>query len=418
MTHAWRGLSAAGLLSRAAVLAGVAFLAGCAGLRTPAPGAADAGAPPVACQIVYDAGSSGTRLFVYAREGSGWREQAGPKTVALADPVRQIRGKTHADIDAVTTGVVEQLDRIRQDGPASRNGKPEWQAFDWTRHCRVTDAMVLATAGMRIAEQEDRERSRQLWTQLKSKLQARLGAEVRVQARTLTGFEEGLYAWLAAREGRLDNRFGIAEMGGASAQVSFPCPDCEAGDDAVRSVRVKDQTLRFYSYSFLGLGQDEAPKVLGVDASCRYGVALTQPGWKRSDCADRIDLTRSTDLKDPYNFGSSPPAADARRDRGTTRRIPTDRAAIDGWVLTGAFNFLKSDAVQQCCEQQSACFEAPTSCFRAVYLDKYLGNLGIPVTSPRADVSWTHGAVVCSESRCLEAATPAPVCRWSASGCL
>lgn len=397
---------------RAAAAVALAIVAAaCAPLRPASTPSAAAG--PTDCQLVYDAGSSGTRLFIYAREGERWVEHAGPKTSALADPVRQIRGRTHADIPVVITDVVAQLDRVRQDGPMS-NGKPEWKGFDWTARCRVTDAMVLATAGMRIAEQEDAPRSRQLWTGLRERLQARLGGGVRVVARTLTGFEEGLYAWLAVREDRSDSRFGIAEMGGASSQVTFPCPGCSPSDDAVRTVIVKGQPLTMYSYSFLGLGQDEAPKTLGMAESCAYGAGLTRPGWKRADCEARIDVSGAMGMKDPYNFGL--PAAKGQP-RGTARQIPTARADAADWVLTGAFNYAEPTAVSSCCEQQGQCYEAPTSCFRAIYLDKYLGTLGIPVNSRKADVSWTQGAVLCSASRCL-AAAPAPVCRWSADGCL
>jgi hypothetical protein len=260
----------------AAAAVSLVALASCTTVQQPEkPATATA---PVACQVVFDAGSSGTRLYVYARQGAGWTEHAGPRTDALADPVRQIRGKRHADIDTVTTNVVEQLNRVRFDGPMRTDGKPEWTAFDWPTRCRISDAMVLATAGMRIAEQEDPQRSRELWSGLQRKLQQRLGAGVRVQARTLTGFEVGLYAWLAVREARADSRFGIAEMGGASAQVSFPCPQCDPTDDAVRTVTVKGQPLRFYSYSFLGLGQDEGTKTLGLADSCCWGAALKQAG--------------------------------------------------------------------------------------------------------------------------------------------
>jgi hypothetical protein len=217
------------------------------------------------------------------------------RTDALADPVRQIRGKRHADIDIVTTNGVEQLNRVR------------------------------------IAEQEDPQRSRELWSGLQRKLQQRLGASVRVQARTLTGFEEGLYAWLAVREARADSRFGIAEMGGASAKVSFPCPQCDPTDDAVRTVTVKCQPLRFYSYSFVGLGQDEAPKTLGLADSCRWGAALKRAGWQKSDCAQRIDLSVAKGLKDRYNFDL---LRTGNRARGTERSIPTRSADATAWVLT------------------------------------------------------------------------------------
>ena len=44
------------------------------------------------CQIVFDAGSSGTRLYVYEKKNNSWIEHEGPKGSALADPVREIRG--------------------------------------------------------------------------------------------------------------------------------------------------------------------------------------------------------------------------------------------------------------------------------------------------------------------------------------
>ena len=47
----------------------------------PVPGAS-------ACYIIYDAGSSATRLFIYQETESGWVKHKGPETTALADPVR------------------------------------------------------------------------------------------------------------------------------------------------------------------------------------------------------------------------------------------------------------------------------------------------------------------------------------------
>src|SRR5262245_54410589 len=52
------------------------------------------------CYIVYDAGSSGTRLYIYAQDDAELREHEGPKVSALADPVRELRGKTWNDAEA------------------------------------------------------------------------------------------------------------------------------------------------------------------------------------------------------------------------------------------------------------------------------------------------------------------------------
>ena len=201
-----------------------------------------------ACHIVYDAGSSATRLFVYQKTATGWFKHKGPETDALADPVRRNRGKSMSDANTVITDMLIGLDNMRGDGPPDKNGELEWAAFNWRKHCNIESAAVYATAGMRLAEKQDARNSALLWKKLNSRLSEKLG--IRVTTRTLTEYEEGLYSWLALRELRADGDFGVAEMGGASLQVTFPCPFCETATQ----VRVKDQIVAVYGHSFSGLG--------------------------------------------------------------------------------------------------------------------------------------------------------------------
>lgn len=370
------------------------------------------------CQIVFDAGSSGTRLYVYQKQDNTWLVHPGPKAGALADPVREIRGKKNTDIDAVTTEVVNALDAIKQDGPVDKKGNKEWPAFDWQAQCQVMSSMVYATAGMRIAEQEKPAKSVELWNTLKQKLQTKVGANVAVATRTLTGFEEGLYAWLAVREKQDNNNFGVAEMGGASAQITFPCEKCDANDDSTKTILVKNTPVKMFSYSFLGLGQDEAPKALHMPKSCAYGVGLIEGKakkhqWESNDCAKKIDLEDKKGIVDPYNYKGN--------HRGTHRKIPTDLADINNnWLLTGAaFSYMDDSQIDSCCLHKGQCFNEETSCFRPIYLDKYLQSLNIPKTAQRMDASWTLGAVICETDKCLQQAqTPALVCHWSKKGCL
>lgn len=375
--------------------------------------AADTPTAP-ACYVVFDAGSSGTRLYVYEQQDRKWLEHAGPKVSALADPVRQIRGKTHADLDAVTTEVVDALDKMKQDGPADKQGKAAWVGFDWSSKCRLQGSYVYATAGMRLAEQENREQSAVLWGNLKQKLQAKVGAGVEVNTRTLTGYEEGLYAWLSVRDQKQHNRFGIAEMGGASAQVTFPCPKCGSKDDAVKTVMVDGKPLRIYSYSFLGLGMDEAPKTIGHNSvasggACEYGAGISHVNWKQADCAQQMSIADRQGIHDPFNYRGNT--------LGTTRIIPLKRAAVDNWFLTGAFAHMDASGVETCCQNKGQCFNEATSCFRNVYLEQYLQNLKMPATAQKADASWTLGAVLCGATQCLQQASK-PICRWSNQGCL
>ena len=364
------------------------------------------------CHIMYDAGSSGTRLYIYERQGDSWIQHKGPETSALADPVRRNRGKSAEDIDPVTTEIVDSLDGISKDGPMKR-GKPKWKAFDWKNRCNVRSATVFATAGMRLAEQENSADSIVLWKKLSNKLQAKVGTSVPVVTRTMTGYEEGLYAWLSVRAYREDNAFGIAEMGGVSAQIAFPCDSCNTEDPAVMTIMVAGKPVKMYSYSFLGLGQDEAPKILGMAPSCYYGAGTIDEQWDVKACSSRIFLRdRNDGIFDPYDFDV---------DRGTQADVPTRNANATEWLLTGAYRYRKPSDIDNCCRTKGSCYEPVTSCFRPIFLNKFLKILGVPDNAKKSNAQWPLGAVICAETQCL----PAPevdsaVCNWlpRQKGCL
>ncbi len=328
------------------------------------------------CHIVYDAGSSSTRLHVYEATATGWVQHRGPRTGALADPVRGIHGKTMSDASAVVGDIVSALEGIRRDGPLDNNGQPEWPAFDWRKQCDVEAVAVYATAGMRLAEQQDANASEWLWKMLNHELSNTLG--MTVTTRTLTGFEEGLFAWLAIREQRGDGNFGVAEMGGVSIQIGFPCPECAAA----RQVRVKGRSVPVFSFSFLGRGQDEAWKEIGPLPACARGVGIQNPGWQVTDCAAQMVLT----------FGLADDITGYIKGRGVLQ-----------WYLSGAFRYMHDTDIEQFCRKGiDSGFEPASSCFRAVYLESVLNTLGLPSDAKKSEVDWTLGAVVCTVTRCLD----------------
>lgn len=329
-----------------------------------------------ACQIVYDAGSSRTRLYVYEQTTAGWVQHRGPRINALADPVRHIRGKTMSDAGAVVDAFVTALDDIRHDGPVDKTGKPRWPAFDWQKRCRIDTAAVFATGGMRLAEQMNPGASELLWGMLNEKLEAVLGMPV--TTRTISGYEEGLFAWLAIREGQDDGNFGVADMGGASVQLTFSCDGCEAS----APVKVKGDIVSIYSHSYLGWGQDEAWKQFAPMPACAAGVALKSPDWQIADCASSIRI-------------DSNPAAEIK---GSPRDLEDLR-----WYLIGAFRYMQDSDIQQFCREGIiSAFEPETSCFRAVYLQHVLNMLGVPAGSVRSNLDWTLGAVICNATQCFD----------------
>jgi hypothetical protein len=329
-----------------------------------------------ACHVIYDAGSSRTRLYIYEKTNSGWVKHHGPRTGALADPVRGNRGKSMTDAGQVVGDIVTALEDMRSDGPVNKNGKPGWPAFDWQEFCRIDSVAVYATAGMRLAEQQDAEASEMLWEMLNDKLSAALGKPV--VTRTITGFEEGLFAWLAIREGQGDGAFGVTEMGGASVQVTFPCPECETS----RPVKVKGQFVPVYSQSFLGWGQDDAWKKYKPMPACARGAGINNPDWQLADCAAPM----------------GEPSVTADEIRGYLANAGEMR-----WYLSGAFRSMQDTDIDNYCRQGiNSGFEPKTSCFRAVYLQEVLDRLGVPVESEKSDVDWTLGAVICTDTQCYE----------------
>ncbi len=373
------------------------------------------------CYIVYDAGSSGTRLYIYEQLGANLISHEGPKVSALADPIRYTHGKDLSDLDTITNEVASALDLIKLDGPLEE-GKPKWSGFDWSKQCEAQSVKVFATAGMRIAEQINPADSLVLWQTLASKINAKVGHNIKVEARTLTGFEEGLFAWLSVKDVYPSGHYGMVEMGGASSQITFPCPQCSLANDAVKTVTVDGKPIQIYSYSYLGLGQNEAPYSLPfgvagqVPKSCSYGVGANNPDWTIASCAVEIPITAkgsNTDIIDPYNYTKT-------GTKGTTNTLPAAHKNIPKWLLMGAFNYAKETDIDDFCfNQHDGYYNAFTACFNPIYLDKYLKTLNIQAEqSSKVDVSWTQGAVICQIENCLATITPPPVCRWMKSGCL
>lgn len=354
------------------------------------------------CRIVYDAGSSGTRLYIYEKTNgvNKWIEHKGPKIAALADSIRQIKGKKWKDMPEVVQGLTNALKIIKETDQ-------KWESFDWEKKCKIKSASVLATAGMRIAEQLAPQRSKKLWNTVKLVLSNKLGKKIPVFARTITGFEEGLYAWLSVLQQRNGKHyFGIVEMGGVSAQVAFFCSNCRGS----RQINIDGgKKVKIFSHSFLGLGGDMASEIFGLKQQCAYGAGLSSHEWSEKKCSETFKIKSFLGIKDPHNFIKG-------KQKGPVD-IPVRNAKGVEWYKTGALYYLGLDlSVANCCLKKGDCFDAKKSCFKSVYYQNFLDVLGIKAKN-KVKSSWALGSTICLENDCLKRAGYLP-CRWSKKGCL
>ena len=363
-------------------------------------------APKIDCYMIFDAGSSGTRLYFYSHKADGtWEQHEEGKTdTALADPIRKIG----PSIEKTITGILTLLDKA---------------TYPWKDTCKFKGVLIYATAGMRLGEQIKPDLSLTLLGRLEKELKGKLkptgtiteGTAFRV--RTISGFEEGLYAWLAVKQRVSKSEFAMVEMGGASSQVTFPCTeqsDCKE-HDAIWPVIIGDKKLNMYSYSFLGLGQNEAPHSLGFPFGCQFGIGKLVNDWNDASCESHITVRHENKIYDPMNYGKASVGEEAVW--GTKVIVPINDMKAAGQIyLTGAFQYYDEKHIQQCCvdKDTTACkHNTEYSCFKPIYLNKYLGALRVKYNPNNVakEFTWTQGAVTCFDTKCLEKPKDIP-CRW------
>jgi hypothetical protein len=221
------------------------------------------------CQLIFDAGSSGTRLYVYENSNGDLRE-------IYADPIEVDIGISWA-LEKKQCGETSCTDEHIKKVVADLIREFHHKKGD---HCRAGIAAVnlYATAGMRLATQKrGRSAIAETYKNLNAEILktfASLGdeyssvTEQNISARTLAGQEEGIYTWLTINtlkknHGKLD---GIFEIGGASLQLVYPCDenDQQCLNNAVK-VFYQNNTVNLFSYSWLGLGRAEAFRIYNVE---------------------------------------------------------------------------------------------------------------------------------------------------------
>jgi len=203
--------------------------------------------------VVFDAGSSGTRVHVYRFSGSGdslklEEEIYDPVLSATKPGLSSYANDTQAAADSVVPMLNWALSVIPQ----------ELQA--------TTPVMLGATAGLRLLPAQQ---SSAILNEVAKVLKdSPLNLAYSSDARILTGAEEGGYLWLAVNlltgslGGPLNNTVGVVEMGGASLQEAYAMSEAEAGKaprpDYINSFKGAGVLYNLYVYSYLGYGSNEA----------------------------------------------------------------------------------------------------------------------------------------------------------------
>lgn len=156
---------------------------------------------------------------------------------------------------------------------------------------------LYATAGMRLLPTPRQEK---LYQAVRRWFVENATFELK-EAKTITGTEEGIYAFVSAnyKLGRLSTQgeppVGVMDMGGASVQVVFPVSvqqDIAAGD--LKTITVQGQSITLFVHSFLGLGQTEVVhQLMDVPGCYASGYLLPNQTLATGDvkaCIQKVDL--------------------------------------------------------------------------------------------------------------------------------
>jgi len=242
---------------------------------------------------VIDAGSSGTRLFLYEvipglypnvhllneveieRMPNGMREDGINNFVDPDSP-------GGAEMVLPMT-ILPLLDQVRP--TLARLGVP-------TGEVRVD---LFATAGMRYAEKMfGSEVVANFYKIIKKGIDNAGFQSGHVQ--TSDGeSQEGVWTWINLNDLERDvfrsdhSPFGIVEVGGSSAQLTYTLDDPASSDGPTRIVNINGRTFHVFCRTYLGLGQDDARKAMRIQLQDHANCCFPRGFDPRHDIGDVLD---------------------------------------------------------------------------------------------------------------------------------
>ncbi|KAF2217342.1 hypothetical protein CERZMDRAFT_32394 [Cercospora zeae-maydis SCOH1-5] len=224
--------------------------------------------------LVFDAGSSGTRVYVYKWDSAAHSRKKGDDLHRL--PEIETKKKW---IKKVHPGISTFGDKPELVGPDHLGELVDFALDIVPKHAvEDTPVFLLATAGMRLLPDDQRAALLEhtcSYFQRNTKFQL---PDCGVHVQVIPGETEGLYGWIAANyllggfdepadhdHGKQHNTYGFLDMGGASAQIAFAPNATEAEKHAndlklLRLRRVDGESLEYKVFvtTWLGFGANEA----------------------------------------------------------------------------------------------------------------------------------------------------------------
>ncbi|XP_010623914.1 ectonucleoside triphosphate diphosphohydrolase 6 isoform X1 [Fukomys damarensis] len=195
--------------------------------------------------IMFDAGSTGTRVHVFQ-----FAQLPGETPTLTHETFRALKPGLSAyadDVDKSAQGIQELLDVAKKEIP-----------FDFWK---ATPLVLKATAGLRLLPGE---KAQKLLQKVKEVFKASPFLVGDDCVSIMNGTDEGVSAWITVNfltgslRGPGRSSVGMLDLGGGSTQITF-LPRAEGTLEAsppghLTSLQMFNRTYRLYSHSYLGLG--------------------------------------------------------------------------------------------------------------------------------------------------------------------
>ncbi|KAM5218961.1 ectonucleoside triphosphate diphosphohydrolase 6 isoform 3-T17 [Hipposideros larvatus] len=239
--------------------------------------------------IMFDAGSTGTRVHIFQ-----FTWQPGETPTLTHETFKALQPGLSAfadDVEKSTPGIRELLDVAKQDIP-----------FDFWK---ATPLVLKATAGLRLLPGE---KAQNLLQKVKEVFKASPFLVGDDCVSIMNGTDEGISAWITVNflTGSLktagSSSVGMLDLGGGSTQITF-LPRVQdtlqtSPPGYLTSLQMFNRTYKLYSYSYLGLGLMSARLAIlgGVEGKPEDGKELVSPclspsfkgEWEHAEITYRI----------------------------------------------------------------------------------------------------------------------------------